>query len=95
MLAMKLAKPEKMAWQYDYSIDWDAPVAAVPSQASRPAAVTGGQLVRPQRAYTPGDRSAELPKWRGRDPCRAYSATVAIDGHVALRHDGGNGSPNF
>lgn len=26
-LAMKLVKPEKMAWQYDYRIDWDAPVA--------------------------------------------------------------------
>jgi 2-polyprenyl-6-methoxyphenol hydroxylase-like FAD-dependent oxidoreductase len=23
-IAMKLAKPEKMAWQYDYRIDWDA-----------------------------------------------------------------------
>jgi FAD-dependent urate hydroxylase len=28
-VAMKLlAKPEKMAWQYDYRIDWDAPVTA-------------------------------------------------------------------
>jgi len=27
----RLAKPEKMAWQFDYRIDWDAPVAAVPS----------------------------------------------------------------
>jgi 2-polyprenyl-6-methoxyphenol hydroxylase-like FAD-dependent oxidoreductase len=28
-----LAKPEKMAWQYDYRIDWDAPVdaAALPA----------------------------------------------------------------
>jgi len=25
-IAMKLAKPEKTAWQYDYHIDWDAPV---------------------------------------------------------------------
>jgi len=23
----KLAKPEKMAWMFDYRIDWDAPVA--------------------------------------------------------------------
>lgn len=32
-VAMKLlAKPEKMAWQYGYRIDWDAPVgAAVPA----------------------------------------------------------------
>ena len=22
-----LAKPEKMAWQFDYRIDWDAPIA--------------------------------------------------------------------
>jgi FAD-dependent urate hydroxylase len=30
-VAMKrLAGPEKMAWQFDYRIDWDAPVAAVP-----------------------------------------------------------------
>jgi FAD-dependent urate hydroxylase len=30
-VAMKrLAKPEKMAWQYDYRIDWDAPVAGPP-----------------------------------------------------------------
>jgi len=29
--AMKrLAKPEKMAWQFDYRIDWDAPVAGAP-----------------------------------------------------------------
>jgi len=29
-VAMKLlAKPEKMAWQYDYRIDWDAPVTGV------------------------------------------------------------------
>jgi 2-polyprenyl-6-methoxyphenol hydroxylase-like FAD-dependent oxidoreductase len=27
----KLAKPEKMAWQYGYRIDWDAPVGAAPS----------------------------------------------------------------
>ena len=25
-MAMKLAKPEKTAWQYNYHIDWDAPV---------------------------------------------------------------------
>jgi 2-polyprenyl-6-methoxyphenol hydroxylase-like FAD-dependent oxidoreductase len=25
-VAMKLAKPEKWAWQFDYRIDWDAPV---------------------------------------------------------------------
>jgi hypothetical protein len=24
----KLAKPEKMAWMFDYRIDWDAPVAS-------------------------------------------------------------------
>ena len=23
-----LAKPEKMAWQFDHRIEWDAPVAA-------------------------------------------------------------------
>ena len=23
----KLAKPEKMAWMFDYRIDWDIPVA--------------------------------------------------------------------
>jgi hypothetical protein len=23
----KLAKPEKMAWMFDYRIDWDAPLA--------------------------------------------------------------------
>jgi FAD-dependent urate hydroxylase len=27
-VAMKLVKPEKMAWQYDYLVDWDAAVAA-------------------------------------------------------------------
>jgi 2-polyprenyl-6-methoxyphenol hydroxylase-like FAD-dependent oxidoreductase len=27
-LAMKLAKPEKTAWQYNHHIDWEAPVAA-------------------------------------------------------------------
>jgi FAD-dependent urate hydroxylase len=33
-MAMKrLAKPEKMAWQFDYRIDWDAPVAATPDRA--------------------------------------------------------------
>ena len=25
----KLAKPETMAWMFDYRIDWDAPVTAV------------------------------------------------------------------
>jgi FAD-dependent urate hydroxylase len=29
-----LAKPEKMAWQYDYRIDWDAPVTSVPDRVS-------------------------------------------------------------
>jgi 2-polyprenyl-6-methoxyphenol hydroxylase-like FAD-dependent oxidoreductase len=34
-VAMKLlAKPEKMAWQYDYRIDWDAPVTSVPDRVS-------------------------------------------------------------
>jgi FAD-dependent urate hydroxylase len=28
-LAMKLVKPEKTAWQYDYRIDWSEPVAAL------------------------------------------------------------------
>jgi 2-polyprenyl-6-methoxyphenol hydroxylase-like FAD-dependent oxidoreductase len=28
MIFTKLAKPEKMAWMFDYRIDWDAPVAA-------------------------------------------------------------------
>jgi FAD-dependent urate hydroxylase len=27
-LAMKLAKPEKTAWQYDHHIDWDSPVGS-------------------------------------------------------------------
>ncbi|MFI1167000.1 hypothetical protein ACH4UM_26220 [Streptomyces sp. NPDC020801] len=27
-LFARLATPEKMAWQYDHRIDWDAPVAA-------------------------------------------------------------------
>ncbi len=32
--AMKLlAKPEKMAWQYDYPIDWAQPAETVPAQA--------------------------------------------------------------
>jgi 2-polyprenyl-6-methoxyphenol hydroxylase-like FAD-dependent oxidoreductase len=32
-VAMKLlAKPEKMAWQFDYRIDWDAPVAGAPER---------------------------------------------------------------
>jgi FAD-dependent urate hydroxylase len=32
-VAMKrLAKPEKMAWQFDYRIDWDAPVAGIPQR---------------------------------------------------------------
>jgi FAD-dependent urate hydroxylase len=35
--AMKrLAKPEKMAWQFDYRIDWDAPVAGTPDRARAP-----------------------------------------------------------
>jgi 2-polyprenyl-6-methoxyphenol hydroxylase-like FAD-dependent oxidoreductase len=34
--AMKLlAKPEKMAWQYEYSIDWDAPVEPAGALAGR------------------------------------------------------------
>jgi FAD-dependent urate hydroxylase len=37
-LAMKLlAKPEKMAWQFDYRIDWDAPVTEVPDRVAVPA----------------------------------------------------------
>jgi FAD-dependent urate hydroxylase len=37
-MAMKfLAKPEKMAWQFDYRIDWDSPVADVPAVAVAPA----------------------------------------------------------
>jgi 2-polyprenyl-6-methoxyphenol hydroxylase-like FAD-dependent oxidoreductase len=30
-----LAKPEKMAWQIDYAIDWAAPVAPLPAAAGR------------------------------------------------------------
>ena len=30
----KLAKPEKMAWMFDYRIDWDAPVAPAAMQAA-------------------------------------------------------------
>jgi len=33
----RLAKPEKMAWQFDYHVDWDAPVAAAPDRVSAPA----------------------------------------------------------
>jgi 2-polyprenyl-6-methoxyphenol hydroxylase-like FAD-dependent oxidoreductase len=34
-VAMKLlAKPERMAWQFDYRIDWDAPVTGVPRRVS-------------------------------------------------------------
>ena len=34
-MAMKmLAKPEKMAWQYGYRIDWDAPVSPAPALVS-------------------------------------------------------------
>jgi 2-polyprenyl-6-methoxyphenol hydroxylase-like FAD-dependent oxidoreductase len=34
-IAMKLlAKPEKWAWQFDYRIDWDAPVAGIPGSAT-------------------------------------------------------------
>ena len=34
-VAMKmLAKPEKMAWQFGYRIDWDAPVSAAPALVS-------------------------------------------------------------
>jgi FAD-dependent urate hydroxylase len=34
-VAMKrLAKPEKMAWQFDYHIDWSAPVAGAPDPIS-------------------------------------------------------------
>ncbi|HVV17837.1 MAG TPA: FAD-dependent monooxygenase [Pseudonocardiaceae bacterium] len=29
-----LAKPEKMAWQFDYAIDWDAPVEPAPALAA-------------------------------------------------------------
>ena len=37
-VAMKrLAKPEKMAWQFDYHVDWDAPVAGAPDRVSAPA----------------------------------------------------------
>jgi len=36
-IAMKLAKPEKAAWQYNYHIDWDAPVTERLGQ-ERPAA---------------------------------------------------------
>lgn len=36
--AMKLlAKPEKMAWQFDYRIDWDTPVSDVSHQLAHPA----------------------------------------------------------
>jgi hypothetical protein len=28
-VAMKLARPEKWTWQFDYRIDWEAPVGAV------------------------------------------------------------------
>lgn len=54
-VAMKrLAGPEKMAWQFDYRIDWDAPVAAVPppvaARAQRliagPGAVDSGAVAR-------------------------------------------------
>jgi FAD-dependent urate hydroxylase len=40
-VAMKLlAKPEKMAWQYDYRIDWDDPVGGV--AAARPQMTVSG-----------------------------------------------------
>jgi hypothetical protein len=37
-IAMKhLAKPEKMAWQFGYRIDWDVPVTGAPHAVSAPA----------------------------------------------------------
>ena len=40
-VAMKLlAKPEKMAWQYDYRIDWAAPVDG--GAAARPQMTASG-----------------------------------------------------
>jgi 2-polyprenyl-6-methoxyphenol hydroxylase-like FAD-dependent oxidoreductase len=37
-IAMKLlAKPEKWAWQFDYRIDWDTPVAGFGASATAPA----------------------------------------------------------
>lgn len=35
-MAMKLAKPEKTAWQYNYHIDWAAPVSAPDTDLARP-----------------------------------------------------------
>jgi FAD-dependent urate hydroxylase len=35
VLMKLLAKPEKRAWQFDYPIDWDAPVDAAPTAAAR------------------------------------------------------------
>lgn len=32
-----LAKPERMAWQFDYRIDWDTPVSGALDQLARPA----------------------------------------------------------
>jgi FAD-dependent urate hydroxylase len=37
-VAMKrLAKPEKMVWQFNYRIDWDSPVTEVPDRVAVPA----------------------------------------------------------
>ena len=60
-VAMKrLAKPEKMAWQFDYRIDWDAPVTDVPNRV--PArAYAGTRIPRARR-----DQAAA--RWRCRDP---------------------------
>jgi hypothetical protein len=35
-MAMKLAKPEKTAWQYNHHIDWAAPVSAPDTELARP-----------------------------------------------------------
>jgi FAD-dependent urate hydroxylase len=53
-IAMKLAKPEKTAWQYNYHIEWDAPV-------SDPA--TNDQPVPPH-----GSSASEISQRLGRVP---------------------------
>lgn len=49
-VAMKmLAKPEKMAWQYAYRVDWDAPVDPAGSGVTAGAA-DAAEAVRPAAA---------------------------------------------
>ena len=48
-MAVKLAKPEKTAWQYNHHIDWPAPVSAPDTELASSDLAAARRLLAPEK----------------------------------------------